>query len=430
MEQRLRVGLAGAIGNLLEWYDFGLYGLLAPVLASLFFPSHSRTASLLGVYGGFASGFLMRPIGAVVLGHLGDRIGRRFVLLVSVTLMGLATIAVGVLPTYRTLGIWAPALLILVRLFQGFSVGGEFVDSVTYLVETASPERRGTAGSIANLGSTAGMLLAAAVAAAVTTWAGSERIFEWAWRIPFLLGGVIASVAFYSRRHLPEIKTHAQRTETARVSPLRLAIRHQPGILWATLLFTSGYGIVDYVTMVFLPTYAHEFGQVAAQQALRINAIGQALALAVVPFSGWISDRLLTRRTILIWAFLAEGVISWQAFKLVSRNGVEGLWLAQLSFAFLLAIVMGAAPAMLAEQFRPEYRVSAHAVAFNIGIGIAGGTAPMVATALIKIFSNPLAPAGYLLFAAALSTVSAFALHDGSREPLAELESAAMKTTY
>ena len=110
MEQRFRVVLAGAIGNLLEWYDFGLYGLLAPVLASLFFPSHSRTASLLGVYGGFASGFLMRPIGAVVLGHLGDRVGRRFVLLVSVTLMGLATIAVGILPTYRTLGIWAPSL--------------------------------------------------------------------------------------------------------------------------------------------------------------------------------------------------------------------------------------------------------------------------------------------------------------------------------
>ena len=430
MEQRLRVGLAGAIGNLLEWYDFGLYGLLAPVLASLFFPSHSRTASLLGVYGGFASGFLMRPIGAVVLGHLGDRVGRRFVLLVSVTLMGLATIAVGVLPTYRTLGIWAPALLILVRLFQGFSVGGEFVDSVTYLVETAPPGRRGSAGSIANLGSTAGMLLAAAVAAAVTTWAGSERIFAWAWRIPFLLGGVIASAAFYSRRHLPEIKSPTQRTGTARVSPLRLAIRHQPGILWATLLFTSGYGIVDYVTMVFLPTYAHEFGQVAEQQALRINAIGQALALVVVPLSGWISDRLLTRRTILVLAFFAEAVISWQAFELASNNGVEGLWLAQLSFAFLLAIVMGAAPAMLAEQFRPEYRVSAHAVTFNIGIGIAGGTAPMVATALIKLFSNPLAPAGYLLAAAALSTVSAFALHERSREPLAEPESAAMKTTY
>ena len=253
---------------------------------------------------------------------------------------------------------------------------------------------------------------------------------EWAWRTPFLLGGVIASVAFYSRRHLPEIKTHTQRAEIARVSPLRLAIRHQPGILWATLLFTSGYGIVDYVTMVFLPTYAHEFGQVAEQQALRINAIGQALALVVVPLSGWISDRLLTRRTILVLAFLAEAVISWQAFELASHNGVEGLWLAQLSFAFLLAIVMGAAPAMLAEQFRPEYRVSAHALTFNIGIGIAGGTAPMVATALIKLFSNPLAPAGYLLAAAALSTVSAFTLHDRSRDPLAEPESAAMKTTY
>ena len=300
------------------------------------------------------------------------------------------------------------------------------MDSVTYLVESAPQSRRGIAGSVANLGSTAGMLLAAAVAAIITTWAGSERVLEWGWRIPFLLGGIIASIAFYSRRHLPEINTYTERTETTRVSPLGRAIREQPRILWATLLFTSGYGIVDYVTMVFLPTYAHEFGRVAEQQALRINAMGQVLALSVVPFSGWISDRLLTRRTLLVWAFVAEAAISWQAFKLVSRNGVEGLWLAQLTFAFLLAIVMGAAPAMLAEQFHPEYRVSAHAVTFNIGIGVAGGTAPMIATALIKVLSNPLAPAGYLLLAAALSTVSAFMLHDRSREPLAKLESSAM----
>ena len=124
MKHKLRITLAGAIGNLLEWYDFGLYGLLAPLLAAKFFPGHDRLASLLGVYGGFAAGFAMRPLGAVVLGHLGDRVGRRFVLALSVLLMGVSTVAVGLLPTYRTLGVWAPVLLIGVRLFQGFSVGG------------------------------------------------------------------------------------------------------------------------------------------------------------------------------------------------------------------------------------------------------------------------------------------------------------------
>jgi MHS family proline/betaine transporter-like MFS transporter len=421
MKQATRVTLAGAIGNVLEWYDFGLYGLLAPVLAPLFFPSHDRIASLLGAYGGFAVGFAMRPIGALVLGHLGDRVGRRFVLMLSVLLMGLSTVAVGLLPTYLVLGFWAPILLILVRLFQGFSVGGEFVDSVTYLVESAPQKKRGLAGSVANLGSTAGMLLAALVATLVTATAGSTVLSAWAWRVPFLLGGVIASAAWYLRRQLP-VGRHESAAAAAAArqteAPLRQALGYQPWILLATLAFTSGYGIADYVTMVLLPTYAHEFGHVAEEQALRINAAGQALALLVVPLSGWLSDRVLTRRTMLAGAFLIEAAISWEAFKLVGGHGVAGLWLAQLAFAALLAVVMGVAPAMLAEQFRPGYRVSAHAVAFNIGIGIAGGTAPVVAVGLIGATSNRMAPAWYLILAAALATIGVLKLKDYSRVEL------------
>lgn len=419
MKHNIRIILAGAIGNLLEWYDFGLYGLLAPMLASLFFPGHDRIASLLAVYGGFAGGFAMRPIGAVALGHLADRVGRSFVLTLSVLLMGLSTVAVGLLPTYRTLGVWAPLLLILIRLFQGFSVGGEFVDSVTYLVESAPRGRRGFAGSIANLGSTAGMLLGSAAAATVTTLASPVTLNAWAWRIPFLVGGVIASAAYLLRRHLPETRSESEvKGQPRSVAPLRQAIQAQPWILLATLLFTSGYGIVNYITMVLLPTYAHEFAHIADQQALRINASGQALALFVVPLFGWLSDRFWTRRTALAVAFFVEAIFSWKAFQLVGSHGVLGLWIAQLIFAFLLAVVMGNAPAMLSEQFEPRYRVSAHAVAFNIGIGIFGGTAPMVAMALMKVASSSMAPAVYLCFAATLATVSVLALQDRSRESL------------
>lgn len=419
LQQRTRVTLAGAIGNLLEWYDFGLFGLLAPVLAPLFFPSHDRIASLIGIYGGFAVGFMMRPIGAVVLGHLGDRVGRRFVLVASVLLMGLATVAVGLLPTYKTLGVWAPVLLILVRLFQGFSVGGEFVDSVTYLVEAAPQGRRGIAGSVANLGSTAGMLLAAGVAAGVTGLVGPQLLARWVWRAPFLLGGIIASAGIYLRQQLPETPHEpSSQGKPQREAPLRQAIRDDPWILLATLLFTSGYGIADYLTMVLLPTYANEFGHIDLHQALRVNVAGQALALCVVPFSGWLSDRVLTRRTMLAGAFVAEAAVSWMAFSQVGHNGIAGLWLAQLTFALLLAFVMGTAPAMLAEQFPPGYRVSAHAVAFNIGIGIAGGTAPVVAMALVQVTSDPMAPAAYLILAAALAAMSVLALHERSREPL------------
>jgi MFS transporter, MHS family, proline/betaine transporter len=414
-----RVILAGAIGNVLEWYDFGLYGLLAPVLAALFFPGHSRTASLLEVYGGFAAGFAMRPIGAAVLGQLADRLGRRFMLALSIVLMGIATVAVGLLPTYHSSGFWAPILLITVRLFQGFSVGGEFVGSVTYLVETGQSKRRGVMGSVANLGSTGGMLLAAGVAAAVTGWADPAQLASWAWRVPFWGGGLLALAAYTLRRHLPENWHESElHAKSKRVPPLWEALRDAPGTMAAIILFTSGYGIVNYLTMVFLPTYAREFGSIPEHQVLRINTAGQALALLIVPLAGWFSDRVMRRRTILSIAFVAEAAVSWKGFSLARHGGASGLWVAQLGLAALLAIVMGSAPAMLAEQFRADYRVSGHAVAFNIGIGMAGGTAPMIAMGLIRMMSSVMAPAAYLIFAAMLSALSVLTLTDRSREPL------------
>jgi MHS family proline/betaine transporter-like MFS transporter len=222
---------------------------------------------------------------------------------------------------------------------------------------------------------------------------------------------VIAAAAYVLRRHLPETEYSAHtETEQQQEAPLRQAIREQPWLLLAALLFASGYGIVNYVTMVLLPTYAHEFGHVTEHEALRINTAGQALALFAVPFFGWLSDRVWTRRGMLAAAFSAEAIVSWQAFRLVQSRGSEGLWLVQLSFALLLAIVMGTEPATLSQQFPARYRVSAYAVVFNIGIGIAGGTAPMTAVGLIKVSSNTMAPAIYLIFAAVLAVIGALAL--------------------
>jgi MHS family proline/betaine transporter-like MFS transporter len=406
------VVVAGLVGNVLEWYDFGLYGLLAPVLAERFFPGGDRIAALLSVYGGFAVGFAVRPIGAAAFGHWGDRLGRRFILGLSIALMGIATAAAGVLPTYAVVGVWAPVMLVLTRLFQGFSVGGEFVGSVTYLVEIAPPGWRGLAGSVANIGATIGLLLAAG-AAALATQGG-------AWRIPFLLGGILAAVGYMLRRHLPETLPQLQPLEAARqpAAPLRQAWREARRPLLVTILFTSGYGIVNYVSMVFLPTFAHEFGQVAEAAALHVNTAGQALALLIVPLAGWSSDRFVRRRTLLVAAFLGEAATAGFAFYWIQSKGLAGLWPAQLALAGLLAVVMGTAPAFLAEQFGPAYRVSAHAVAFNVGIGLAGGTAPMMALALIGWTHQPMAAAGYMVCAALLAAVSALGLADRSRATL------------
>ncbi|MGH9484972.1 MAG: MFS transporter, partial [Terriglobales bacterium] len=333
-----------------------------------------------------------------------------------IVMMGAATVAMGVLPTYAAIGIWAPVLLIAVRLFQGFSVGGEFVGSVTYLVETAAPQQRGWAGSIANLGSTGGMLLAAGVAALATTWAGPALLASWAWRIPFLAGGVLAVAGFLLRRGLPEF---VPRVEAASAAPLRQALRQAPRTMLLVTLFSSGYGIADYLTMVYLPAYAHSFGHLSQAFVLRVNTGGQALALLLVPLAGWLSDWALRRRSMLALALTLEAVVGWSAFALARQSG-SGFWLAQLLFAGLLAVVMGAAPAMLAEQFPPGFRVSGHGVAFNVGIGVAGGTAPLIAVALVHAAGTPMAAAAYLIFAALLAAAAVLLLPDRSREPLPE----------
>lgn len=445
MAAETRVVLAGTVGNIIEWYDFGLYGLLAPVLASQFFPSHDQIASLLGVFGGFAVGFAMRPIGAIVLGGVGDRQGRRFVLILSVVLMGVATTAIGMLPSYNRIGVFAPILLIGIRLFQGFSVGGEFVGSVTYLVEAAPEKRRGRAGSLANMGATVGMLLAAGVAALASA---HEEMTSKLWRVPFLFGGVLALAGYLLRRHLPPDETEVEPMVAPATLPINAgrakcdsetdvagaqapedtsgrwpafqAIREAPGTMLVATLFTCGYGISNYLTMIFLPTFGHEFANVSEGAALRINTAGQALALVLVPVAGWISDRWLQRRTMLAAAFLLQAVIAWKLFGIVVQAGVMGFWATQLLLAGLLAIVMGTAPAMLAEQFPHRYRVSGHALVLNVGIGIAGGSAPMIAVALIRATASRMAPAVFLIVACLASGAAAMFLQDRSRTALDE----------
>jgi MHS family proline/betaine transporter-like MFS transporter len=409
--------LAGAVGNVLEWYDFGLYGLFAPILAPLFFPAQDRIASLIGAYGGFAIGFAARPLGGVVLGHVGDRVGRRAVLVSSIVLMGVATTAMAILPTYAAIGVGAPVLLLLIRVLQGFSVGGEFTGSVAYLVETAPGKRRGLAGSVANIGATAGMLLAAGVATATVMLASSAEVQRWAWRVSFLIGGVIA-VAGYVLRHRLRETGYVPKPSAQDSLPLREAIAKAPRSMLLALLFTSGYGVVNYLTMVFLPTYAAEFGGVAEGHALQANTAGQALALVVVPLAAWLTDRAMPRRTLLIIAFAAEFAFAWGSFALVGHGNIGGVWAAQLGFAFLLALIMAAEPATLAELFRSEFRLSAYSVTFNLGIGLAGGTAPMIAVALIGATGNDMAPAWYLMFASAIAAGAAFLMADRSRKPL------------
>jgi len=411
---------AGMIGNVLEWYDFGLYGYLAPVIGSMFFPSVNPIASLIGAYGGFAIGFAVRPIGGAVLGHLGDRIGRQTVLITSVVLMGAATTAVAFLPTYHQIGIWAPILLLLTRLFQGFSVGGEFTGSVSYLVETAPRKRRGVAGSVANVGSTGGYLLAAGLAALTVTFMGNHPEYPWVWRLPFLGGGIIAVLAYWVRSRLTETGYEPEPLEDGEKVelPLKQAFTRAPRTMILAMLFTWGYGVADYLTLVFLPTFASKFGTIGDGDALTVNTASQALAIVIVPVTGWLTDRLIRRRSMLMLAFALIFITSLSFFGLSASGSMSDFVIAQFGFAIFLGMIMGTAPAMLAEMFRSEFRLSGYSLAFNVGLGFGGGTAPLIATALIGGTGNKMAGAMYLMVACAMSIVAMYLITDRSREPL------------
>ena len=410
--------IGGTIGNVMEWYDFALYGFFAPVISQLFFPSESQAASLIATFGVFAAGFVMRPIGGVVFGFIGDRIGRGAVLRISIVTMGSATFLLGILPTHAQAGIWSPILLVAVRLIQGLSVGGEFSGSVTYMVETSPLDRRGYSGSWANFGSLAGTLVGSGFAAAIMTFAASDAVDAWGWRVPFLAGGILGAIAYFYVRSVgttPHMEHHESLHDED--SPLHEALTRNRRETLLGIVFAAGYGIVFYVPVVYLPTYASEVGNIGNDVALQLNAIAIAVSLPLIPAFGWISDHWIRRRSLLLLGFLVTAACGW-ALVALAKTGLPGLAASQLALSVLVAVPLGSAPAMLVELFPVADRLTAYSLAYNIGLGVAGGSAPMVSTWLISATGSDSAPGAYLTFAALVCAAALWLMQDRSREPL------------
>ncbi len=410
--------IGGTVGNVMEWYDFALYGFFAPVIAQLFFPSGDRLFSLIATFGVFAAGFVMRPIGGIVFGYVGDRLGRAAVLRISILTMGTATLLLGLLPTEAQLGAWSPVLLLTIRLLQGLSVGGEFSGSVTYMVETSPLHRRGFSGSWANVGSLVGTLVGSGFAALLTSELDSAAVAAWGWRVPFLAGGVFAMLAYLYVRRLgtTEHMIHHERQHEGD-TPLHEALTVNRRETLLAVMFASGYGIFFYIPIVYLPTYAAEVGGLGNGAALEINSLGIALGVPLIPLFGWCSDYLLRRRTLLLIGFMLTAGCAWSLVAL-ARENFAGLAAAQLLLAVLVAVPLGAAPAMMVELFPVADRLTAYSLAYNLGLGVAGGTAPMVATWLIAETGVDSAPGAYLAVGALLSAAALWFMQDRSREPL------------
>jgi MHS family proline/betaine transporter-like MFS transporter len=409
--------LAVSVGNMLEWYDFAVYGFLTPIFAKIMFPAGDPTASLLLSVGAFGVGFLTRPVGALVFGGLADRKGRKFALLLTFGLMGGATLAIGLIPPFASIGMAAPLLVVLARMLQGLAAGGAVGGATAMLTEHAPPGRAGYFASWQAASQAAALLLGALAAATVSAIVSPEQLNAWGWRVPFFASAVIVPLGLYIRKHIGDPEVFV-RQERAASSPLRL--------LWHThrAAVARGFGITiiwtvsTYFFFVYVPLYAHTVLKLPMSATLFSNSLALACMLCVSPVAGHLSDRL-GRYTLMIAAALAIVLLIRPGFAfLLSHPDVAALAMFQSVSAVLAALFIGPAPAAIAELFPISVRSSGMGVAYNFSVTLFGGFAPLIATGLIARTGNPLSPTWYVMFSCGLSLVALLlTLRTSSRGP-------------
>lgn len=407
-----RAIVAATVGNMLETYDFAVYGFFAIVIARLFFPAGDPTVSLLLTVATFGVGFVMRPVGALVLGTFADRRGRKAALSLTILMMAVGTAMIGFAPTYASIGAWAPAIIVTARLIQGFSAGGEIGTATAFLLEHAPAQRRGFFASFQQATQAAALLLGSLIGAALTGLLTPAALEGWGWRVPFWLGLLIGPVGFYIRRHTQEADAFTRAASTRAGSPLTEALRHHGRGILTGFGITIAWTVATYFFLVYMPTYAVRELKIAQSAALSANAIGLAVLLVLAPCFGALSDRI-GRRVLLLGAATAIVLLTYPLLALLSlAPSAAALMVFQIGFAILIAIFTGAAPAAMAEVCPPQVRSTGVSIAYNFAVTIFGGFAPFIATWAIVASGNALAPAWYVTIATALSVAMIFTLYN------------------
>jgi len=408
-----RVIAAGAIGNVLEWYDFAIYGYFAASIGRAFFPSEDSVAQILSAFGLFAVGYLMRPIGGAVVGRIGDKLGRRAALSFSVMAMAIPTFLVGVLPGYDVLGVMAPVLLTVLRMVQGLSVGGEYTTSIVFMVEHAPRGRRGLIGAIACCGAVGGILLGSATGAILAALMPGETLATWGWRIPFLMGLVVGIAGFVLRRHVVEAPRVGPVERTSVIGTLR-----DHGPLLARLAGLSVFNAVGfYLLFVYIVSWIQLADGVAPAQALEINTISMIILLVVMVGMGWFCDRV-GRKPILLGATAIAFVGALPLFWLMHHPDPALVLLGQMGFVVSVGMFLGAQPAIMVEATPATVRCTAIALGYNVTLGIVGGVTPLAATWLVNRTQNDLSPAFLVIAAAMVSFACILTYRETNRMPL------------
>ncbi|WP_406154909.1 MFS transporter [Streptomyces sp. NBC_01023] len=403
---------AGAIGVFVHWFDWAAYAYLAGTVATVFFPAEDKTTGLLAVFGVFAVSFGIRPIGAMVFGPLGDRIGRKRTLSLVIFMMSGATLTIGLLPGYGTIGVAAPVLLLVLRLVQGFAAGGEFGSAASFLAESAPRRRRGFGVSWLEVGSLLGFLAGSFVFLLLSTGLDDSQLSSWGWRIPFLIAAPLGVIGFIIRNKIEDTPEYRalEANDTVPRSPVRELLRTEKRQLLQAAGLMTAMHVPFYIVLTYLVTYETDhLGQSSGDAALLSTAIS-LLGLVFVPVFGLLSDRV-GRKPVFVGATVALLVLAVPAF-LLMRTGLVGTWVAGLVLGVILAAILGTYAVWSAEIFPTRTRQSGLSIAYNITAALFAGTVPYLMTVLISATGSTLLPGFYLMVFAVGGLVAALSLRE------------------
>lgn len=412
-----RAVVAATVGNVLEWYDFSVYAYFAATIGRKFFPSGDPTAELLATFLVFGLGFIVRPLGGIVIGRIGDTRGRRTALVLTIMLMAAGTALIGLLPTHAEIGLAAPLLLVVARLLQGFSAGGEWGGSTAFMVEWAPPDRRGWVGSFQQMSVAGGLLLGSAIGAFLSTVLPAETMESWGWRLPFLFGAVLGFVGQYLRRNVEETPAYRAAEQRQATEPeggasnVSLALR--------AFLFTVHWTVSYYIVLTYLQSFTQTRLGLGRASALWANAIGLVVLIVLIPFAGRLSDRI-GRKPLLLASCAAFVVLPWPLFDwMLASPGFGAVAAAHVILSAAIALFSGPGPAAIAEIFPTRSRSAWMSASYALAVAIFGGFAPYIATWLIANTGNPVSPTWYVILAAIVSGIAIARLPETAHRPLA-----------
>lgn len=389
--------LAGAIGNALEWYDFTIYAFFVPIISQQFFPNKNQFISLLVTFGVFALGFLVRPIGAVLFGYIGDHAGRKQALILSMIMMSCPTFLIGILPNYEHFGVAAPLLLIVLRMIQGLAVSGELTTATVFLIEHADKDKRGLAGSLAMSGALAGMVISSLFASSITQLLNETQLASWGWRVPFLIGGIIGFFGVLIRlRSVDPTLYIEQEKQTHRHSVAKHVSSLSPRVICTGVLLTSIMAISNYFLIAYFHVFLMEYQGLPAKPVMMINTVVLSIQMLFTLLMGRLSD-YIGRKKILGAGIFALIVLVLPIFWLLTRQNLYAAFFGEMLFAMIGGTIAGLIPTTLSEMFDTYHRNTGLSISYNTALAIFGGTTPLIAISLVAYTHQAYAPAFYIM---------------------------------